>query len=184
MHETTFSHLRNQAKHCFDLVESGEVIRVLRNGRPIAEIHPIPAGLPSWKQGPACPLTVSGVELGRLIVDGLGDDGFIADRRTQQAVILNIVVIGEAATRLAAEHPEFTQRFSDVPRKSMRGMRNRMAQPHGATTWRNRTAHGYFDIDLAIVWQTVHSSLPELASRLIETRDRVAGSGGPSRDEG
>lgn len=49
---------------------------------------------------------------------------------------------------------------------------------------RNRTAHGYFDIDLAIVWQTVHSPPPELASRLIETRDRVAGSGGPSRDEG
>ena len=69
MHETTFSHLRNQAKHYFDLVESGEVVRVLRNGRPIAEIHPIPAGLPSWKQRPARPLTVSGVEIGRLIVE-------------------------------------------------------------------------------------------------------------------
>ena len=69
MHETTFSHLRNQAKHYFDLVESGEVVRVLRNGRPIAEIHPIPAGLPSWKQRPAHPLTVSGVEIGRLIVE-------------------------------------------------------------------------------------------------------------------
>lgn len=69
MHETTFSHLRNQAKHYFYLVESGEVVRVLRNGRPIAEIHPIPAGLPSWKQRPARPLTVSGVEIGRLIVE-------------------------------------------------------------------------------------------------------------------
>lgn len=69
MHETTFSHLRNQAKHYFDLVESGEVVRVLRNGRPIAEIHPILAGLPSWKQRPARPLTVSGVEIGRLIVE-------------------------------------------------------------------------------------------------------------------
>ena len=86
-------------------------------------------------------------------------------------MILNIVVIGEAATRLATEHPEFVQRFSDVPWKSMRGMRNRMA-------------HGYFDIDLAIVWQTMHTSLPELASRLIEIRDRVASSGSPSRDEG
>ena len=104
-------------------------------------------------------------------VEGLDNDGFLADRRTQQAVILNIVVIGEAATQLAAEHPEFIQRFSDVPWKSMRGMRNRMA-------------HGYFDIDLAIVWQTVHSSLPELANRLIEIRDGVAGSGGPSHDQG
>ena len=111
------------------------------------------------------------IRLASSYVDGLDNDGFLADRRTQQAVILNIVVIGEAATRLAAEHPEFVQRFSDVPWKSMRGMRNRMA-------------HGYFDIDLAIVWQTVHSSLPELANRLIEIRDGIAGSGGPSRDEG
>lgn len=35
----------------------------------------------------------------------------------------------------------------------MRGMRNRMA-------------HGYFDIDLGIVWQMVQSSLPALAERL------------------
>jgi len=69
MHETTFYNLRNQARHYFDVVESGEVVRVLRNGRPIAEIHPIPAGLPSWKQRPARPLTVSGVEIGRLIVE-------------------------------------------------------------------------------------------------------------------
>ena len=111
------------------------------------------------------------IRLASSYVDGLDYEEFLADRRTQQAVILNIVVIGEAATRLAAEHLEFIQRFSDVPWKSMRGMRNRMA-------------HGYFDIDLAIVWQTVHTSLPELASRLIEIRDRVAGSGGPSRDAG
>ena len=111
------------------------------------------------------------IRLASSYVDGLDYEEFLADRRTQQAVILNIVVIGEAATRLAAEHPEFTQRFSDVPWKSMRGMRNRMA-------------HGYFDIDLAIVWQTVHTSLPELASRLIEIRDRAGGSGGSSRDAG
>ena len=69
MHETTFSGLRNQAKHFFDLVEAGEVVRVLRNGRPIAEIHPIPSTLPSWKQRPARPVTVSGKEIGRLIIE-------------------------------------------------------------------------------------------------------------------
>lgn len=33
MLETTFTELRNQAKHFFDLVESGEIVRVLRNAR-------------------------------------------------------------------------------------------------------------------------------------------------------
>jgi uncharacterized protein with HEPN domain len=31
---------------------------------------------------------------------------------------------------------------------------------------RNRMVHGYFDIDLNIVWDTVQSSLPELESQL------------------
>ena len=31
---------------------------------------------------------------------------------------------------------------------------------------RTRMAHGYFDIDLSIVWDTVQSSLPDLESRL------------------
>jgi len=42
MRETTFTELRNQAKQFFDLVESGEIVRVLRNGKPIAEIHRSP----------------------------------------------------------------------------------------------------------------------------------------------
>ena len=46
MKEASFTELRNQAKHYFDLVESGETVRVLRNGRPIAEIHPIARDLP------------------------------------------------------------------------------------------------------------------------------------------
>jgi antitoxin (DNA-binding transcriptional repressor) of toxin-antitoxin stability system len=69
MHEATFSELRSQAKHFFDLVEAGEVVRVLRNGRPIAEIHPIPSGLPSWKQRPARPLAISGKQVSRLIIE-------------------------------------------------------------------------------------------------------------------
>ena len=70
MRETTFSDLRNQAEHVFDTVDAGEVVGVLRNGRrPIAEIHPIPSTLPSWKQRPARPVTVSGKEIGRLIVE-------------------------------------------------------------------------------------------------------------------
>ena len=48
------------------------------------------------------------IRLATSYVEDLDKDGFLADRRTQQAVILNIVVIGEAATQFAAEHPEFT----------------------------------------------------------------------------
>ncbi len=73
MRDTTFTELRNQAKQFFDLVEAGETVRVLRNGKPIAEIHPIPKDLPSWKKRPARPLVVSGAEISQLILQARGD---------------------------------------------------------------------------------------------------------------
>ncbi len=73
MRDATFTELRNQAKHYFDLVESGEIVRVLRNGKPIAEIHPIAHDLPSWKQRPARPLVIGGRAVSRLILEERGD---------------------------------------------------------------------------------------------------------------
>lgn len=92
-------------------------------------------------------------------VEGFSKADFLADKRTQQAVILNIVVIGEAATRLADEYPEFVARYPEVQWKSMRGMRNRMA-------------HGYFDINLDIVWDTIQQSIPTLAQQIQQIRQQ------------
>lgn len=47
MRDATFTELRNQAKQFFDLVEAGETVRVSRNGKPIAGIHPFPKDHPS-----------------------------------------------------------------------------------------------------------------------------------------
>ena len=43
MRHATFTEVRNQAKQYFDAVEAGETVRVLRNGKPIADIVPIMA---------------------------------------------------------------------------------------------------------------------------------------------
>lgn len=92
-------------------------------------------------------------------VEGLGRDDFLADKRTQQAVIMSLVIIGEAATKVMDRHPAFVEQNPQVPWRSMRGMRNRIA-------------HGYFDIDLGIVWETVLTALPELL-RQLATLDRL-----------
>lgn len=89
----------------------------------------------------------------RSFVEGLTKDGFLADKRTQNAVIMSLVVIGEAATKVMDRYGEFTQAHTEVPWRSMRNMRNRMA-------------HGYFDINLDVVWETVHEWLPELLEQL------------------
>jgi uncharacterized protein with HEPN domain len=86
-------------------------------------------------------------------VDGLTKDEFLADKRTQQAVIMSLVIIGEAATKVLESFAPFAHSHAQVPWRSMRGMRNRIA-------------HGYFEIDLEVVWNTVQTALPELLEQL------------------
>ncbi|MBP1149545.1 MULTISPECIES: HepT-like ribonuclease domain-containing protein [Methylocaldum] len=90
-------------------------------------------------------------------VEGLSKDDFLADKRTQQAVIMSLIIIGEAATKVMDGYAEFANTHAEVPWRSMRGMRNRIA-------------HGYFDINLDMVWDTVQTALPGLLKQLSAVR--------------
>jgi len=74
---------------------------------------------------------------------------------------MNIIIIGEAATRVVNDYPDLVDRYPNVSWRNMRGMRNRMA-------------HGYFDINLDTVWNTVQEAMPRLRDQLSEIRDFVA----------
>lgn len=93
----------------------------------------------------------------RNFVEGLVKEDFLADKRTQQAVIMSLIIIGEAATKVMDSYAEFTQAHAEVPWRSMRNMRNRMA-------------HGYFDINLDVVWETAQEWLPTLLKQLPAVR--------------
>ena len=69
MKQATFSELRSHAKQFFDIVESGETVRIVRNGKPVADIVPLPHDLPSWKRRLAQPLVIDGVSLSRVILE-------------------------------------------------------------------------------------------------------------------
>lgn len=69
MRQTTFSELRSHAKQYFDLVEAGESVRVVRNGKPVADIVPVAQDLPSWKRRSVQPLVLDGVSLSRIILE-------------------------------------------------------------------------------------------------------------------
>lgn len=69
MKQATFSELRNHAKLYFDFVEAGETVRILRNGKPIADIVPVSQDLPSWKRRQAQPLVIEGASLSRIILE-------------------------------------------------------------------------------------------------------------------
>lgn len=68
---------------------------------------------------------------------------------------MSLIIIGEAATKVMDRYAEFTQRHPEVPWRSMR----------------NRIAHGYFEINLDVVWDTVQIALPELLKHLTAVRD-------------
>lgn len=86
-------------------------------------------------------------------IEGLDKVEFLEDKRTQQAVIMSLIIIGEAATKIMDGYAEFIQAHTQVPWRNMRGMRNRIA-------------HGYFDINLDVVWETVKTALPILLTQL------------------
>ena len=70
MKTITFTEFRKHASTLFSAVESGEIIVVMRHGKPIAEISP-PAqseNLPSWKK-PGLRLSVKGTELSSAILE-------------------------------------------------------------------------------------------------------------------
>lgn len=99
-------------------------------------------------------------QLARDYVAGMSKESFLKDRRTQQAVVLNLMTIGEAAASVVNEHKEFAAAYSQIPWAQMRGMRNRMA-------------HGYFAVDLHIVWDTVHTSLPNLQFHVASALEKL-----------
>lgn len=86
-------------------------------------------------------------------VEGMQEHDFLADVRTQQAVAMSLVIIGESATRLGRDHREFVAAYPSLPLQHMVGLRNRIA-------------HGYTELNFRVIWQTVLSDVPELLCRL------------------
>ena len=91
----------------------------------------------------------------RSYIEGMDQVGFVADKKTQDAVIKNLTVIGEAAGRVS---DAFRKAHPSLPWRQMTGMRNILV-------------HHYFGVNVADVWETVAGDLSGLAaevSRLLE----------------
>ena len=82
--------------------------------------------------------------------EGMSFEAFGQDRRTQLSVVKAVEIVGEAASQVSEDARGANP---DIPWREIVGMRNRLV-------------HGYFDIDLAIVWDTVRHNLPDLIALL------------------
>lgn len=75
--------------------------------------------------------------------------GFLVNELVQDAVIRNIEIIGEASNSIDKYHQVFANLHPELPLVF-------------AYEMRNAVAHGYFKVDLEIVWKTIKNDLPEL----------------------
>ena len=91
-------------------------------------------------------------------ISNLSKDEFFSDRRTQNAVVMSLIVIGEASAKVMDIYADFALSHPSVPWRKMRGMRNRIT-------------HGYFEVDFYMVWDTVTLALPELLQQLSSVQD-------------
>ena len=82
----------------------------------------------------------------RAYVAGMTRQDFLRDTQVQDSVIRRLEIIGEAAGRIS---PEFRNAQPEIQWPEIRGMRNRMI-------------HGYDDVDMDIVWDTVERDIPHL----------------------
>jgi len=86
-------------------------------------------------------------------VNGMTKQQFLEDDKTQDAVIRNFEIIGEACRNIDSRHPAYAKEHPEVPWGIAYEMRNTLA-------------HGYFKVDLEIVWTTIYQDLPDLAEQI------------------
>lgn len=73
----------------------------------------------------------------KTFVQGIKYTGFIRDRKTVNAVVRSIEIIGEASKKIPSA---LRAKYSSVPWKKMSGMRDKLI-------------HEYFGVDTRILWE-------------------------------
>lgn len=79
-------------------------------------------------------------------------DDFVNDFRTQDAIIRNIEILGEAAKLLSKE---VKSNYPNIPWKDIAGTRNKLI-------------HDYFGVNIDVVWSIVKNDIPLLKNELVD----------------
>lgn len=95
----------------------------------------------------------------------LNEAAFREDSMRRDAVVRQLLIVGEAARRLSGD---FRARYATIPWADIVGMRNRLV-------------HDYINVDWNLVWDTVRHDVPFLRAQLGTTTEGSAHAAAPSR---
>lgn len=84
-------------------------------------------------------------------------EDFMTNELVQDACIRNLVIVGEAVTKLS---PELKRDHSDIPWSNIAGMRHRLV-------------HAYNGTNLKLLWNTIVLTLPEFSSQIDVIQDSL-----------
>jgi hypothetical protein len=85
--------------------------------------------------------------------DDLDEEAFLSSDLVQDAVVRNFEIIGEASRNIERVAPDFLARHPELPLSFAYDMRNVLA-------------HGYYKVDLRVVWRTFERDLPYLKEQV------------------
>ncbi|HMG73468.1 MAG TPA: DUF86 domain-containing protein [Pyrinomonadaceae bacterium] len=89
---------------------------------------------------------------------GLTYETFLLDTKTQDAIVRNLEIIGEAAKKIS---DQVRAQHATIPWKSMAGVRDRLI-------------HDYFGVSFDVVWEIISNDLPQVVDPLKRLLDEKA----------
>ena len=89
---------------------------------------------------------------------GLSYEEFVDDTKTQDAIIRNLEVIGEASKQISYD---IKGKYQSIPWKMIAGTRDRLI-------------HGYFGVNIDIVWEIATVDVPVLEGEIKKIKKNIS----------